>query len=58
MAHLILEMLVQFRLHKGSVCNAVGFSTFLCDDFVIGRVARLSRRVSPRVGRKVMFFGT
>ncbi|CAK9049554.1 unnamed protein product [Durusdinium trenchii] len=55
MAHLILEMLVQFRLHKGSVCNPVGFSTFMCEDF-IGRVARLSRRVSPRVqGRKVIY---
>ena len=54
MAHLVLEMLTQFRCNKCSVCNPVASSTFMCEDF-IGRVARLSRRVSPRVqGQKVI----
>ena len=54
MAHLVLEMLVQFRRNKRCVCNPVASSTFMCEDF-IGRVARISRRVSPRVqGQKVI----
>eukprot|EP00438_Fugacium_kawagutii_P004985 Skav215282 [mRNA] locus=scaffold2522:114524:116110:+ [translate_table: standard] len=55
MAHLILEMLIQYRNHRDSVCNPVGSSTFMCEDF-IGQIARLSRRVSPRVqGTKVIY---
>ncbi|CAK9101825.1 Uncharacterized protein SCF082_LOCUS47603 [Durusdinium trenchii] len=54
-AHLVLEMLTQHRHDRTSVLNCVAFSTFMCEDFV-GHVARLSRRVSPKVqGRKVIF---
>lgn len=55
MAHIVFEMLVQYKRHPESVCNPVSFSTFMCEDFV-GHVARLSRRVSPRVqGTKVIY---
>eukprot|EP00435_Cladocopium_sp_Y103_P013820 s3258_g3.t1 len=54
-AHLVLEMLVQFKQDRSCVCNCVAFSTFMCEDFV-GHIARLSRRVSAKVqGKKVIF---
>ena len=55
MSHIVFDMLAQYKRHPGSVCNPVSFSTFMCEDFV-GHVARLSRRVSPRVqGTKVIY---
>eukprot|EP00435_Cladocopium_sp_Y103_P057223 s221_g19.t1 len=54
-AHLVLQMLVQFKQDRSCVCNCVAFSTFMCEDFV-GHIARLSRRVSAKVrGKKVIF---
>lgn len=53
LSHLVLAMFQQHKL--GAVCNPIAFSTFQCEDFV-GRVARLSRRVSPRVqGLKTLY---
>lgn len=55
LAHLILEMLVQYRKNPKAVCNPTSFSTFMCEDF-IGHIARLSRRVSPRIqGQKLAY---
>ena len=54
-AHIIHTALQQFRLDSQSVINPVAESTFMCEDF-IGRVSRLSRRVSPKSqGLKTMY---
>ena len=60
--HLVLAMYTQRRLpmmpqNQGqpTIVNPVAESTFMCEDF-IGRVARISRKVSPKkVGEKTLF---
>lgn len=52
--HLILAMLNQYRIDQNAVINPLSSATFQCEDFV-GKVARLSRRVSPKIhGTKVI----
>eukprot|EP00435_Cladocopium_sp_Y103_P057543 s710_g19.t2 len=55
LAHLVLRMLLQYRSNKAAVINCISESTFMAEDF-IGKVARLSRRVSPRLqGLKLLY---
>ena len=55
LAHLVLRMLEQYRIDKFAVINCVSESTFMAEDF-IGKVARLSRRVSPKLqGLKLIY---
>lgn len=55
LAHLVLRMLLQYRIDKAAVINCISESTFMAEDF-IGKVARLSRRVSPRLqGLKLLY---
>ena len=52
--HVLLAMLQQYRIDPTAVINPLAQATFQCEDFV-GRVARLSRRVSPKIyGTKVI----
>ena len=47
MAHLIQQMVSEYKACEASVCNPVASATFMQEDFV-GHIGRLSRRVSPR----------
>lgn len=48
LCHFFHTSMLQFRRNQDAVVNFLAYSTFQCEDFV-GRVSRLSRRVSPKV---------
>lgn len=54
-AHIVHTSLQQFRLCPTAVVNPIAEATFMSEDY-IGRIARISRRVSPKKhGLKIMF---
>lgn len=55
LCHLVLRMVQQYRQDTSAVVNCISESTFMAEDF-IGKIARLSRRVSPRLqGTKLIY---
>eukprot|EP00438_Fugacium_kawagutii_P032960 Skav223870 [mRNA] locus=scaffold1226:226027:227643:+ [translate_table: standard] len=54
-AHIVHTALLQYKVDPASVINPIAESTFMAEDLV-GRISRLSRRVSARKhGEKIMY---